>query len=149
MIKILYGILAGLLSAFVTLILAYFIGVIVIAITTREFFATLLAAAAVWPLIMLFVLLIPTLAIGSLVGFVIGAVSGIAKKVSLQIYIGGAFSGLVFGVAVLSGLLPVVVVPQTGDFTSIISHPVLAGVYGLILGIIAARVLHKYGPSSN
>jgi hypothetical protein len=144
-IKIIYGILAGLLSAVISLVLAFIVGVVVIAVTTREFFATVLASATVLPLMFLFVLFVPTILLGLLVGVTIG----VAAKLSSRVYMVGIAAGLLFAVALLSGVLPLIVVPEPGDFTSIVSRPILAGVYGSFLGLIAARVLHKYGPSSN
>ena len=141
MAKTLYGILAGLLSALVTLILAYVVGVVVIATTTREFLATLLASVTVWPLMLLFVLLLPTVVAGVLVSLTIRA----APRYG---YFIGAVAGVMSGLALLSGVLPVIFAPAHGDFTSIISRPALSASYGLVLGLVAAR-LQKYGPTSN
>jgi hypothetical protein len=41
----------------------------------------------------------------------------------------------------LSGIVPVVFGPAKGDFTAIISRPALSAAYGLILGLIAARIV--------
>jgi len=139
--KILYGFLAGLLSALVTLIFTYLIGVVVIAVTTREFFATVLASVTVWPLMLLFVLLVPTVVAGVLVSFTI-------SLASRHDYLTGAIAGVAFSLALLSGLLPLIFAPANGDFISIISRPTLSAAYGLVLGLVAAR-LQKYGPTRN
>lgn len=132
--------LAGLLSALVTLFVTYFVGLVIIAVTIREFFATLLTAVTVWPIMLLFVLLVPTILVGVLVSLTIGLAPG-------NNYLLGSVVGLALGVAVLSGVLPIIFSPANGDFTSIISRPLLSGSYGLILGLVAAR-LQKYGPSN-
>ena len=144
MIKILYGILAGLLSAVVSLVLAFVVGVVVTAVTTRELFATVLASVTVLPLMFLFVLFVPTIVLGLLAGVTIG----VAAKLSSRVYLVGAAAGLLFAVALLSGVLPLIVVPAPGDFTSIVSHPVVAGVYGLVIGLLASRI-YNYGSSRN
>jgi hypothetical protein len=143
-IKILYGVLAGLLSALIDLALAYVAGVIVIAITTREFLATMLSATTVLPLMLLFVLLVPTIVIGLVVGLAIA----LTAKVSSRTFLGGATAGMLSGVALLSLMLPLIVKPEPGDFTSIVSNPVLSATYGLILGLLASGI-YRYGSSRN
>ena len=140
MAKILYALLAGLLSALLTLFIAYFVGVVIIGVKIREFFPILLTAVTVWPLMLLFVLLVPTVIVGLLVSLTIRLAPG-------NDYLLGAVVGVVLGLAVLSGVLPVIFAPANGDFPSIISRPLLSGSYGLILGLVAAR-LQKYGPSN-
>ena len=144
MAKLLFGILAGLLSALVSLVLAYVVGVIVIAVDLKEFFPTLLAATTVLPLMLLFVVLLPSLVIGLLVG----ATIGIGAKFSARVYIVGAGAGVVFSLALFSVLLPLWIAHTRDDFLGIVSSPLLAGSYGLVLGLLAAR-LQKYGPTSN
>jgi len=140
-VKLLYGFLAGLLSAFLTLLVSYVVGVVVIAVTTKELLATLLAAVTVWPLMLLFVLVVPTVVVGVLVSLTLG----LASRYD---YLVGAVAGVVFSLALLSGVLPVIFAPAHGDFTSIISRPLISASYGLVLGLVAAR-LQKYGPTSN
>jgi hypothetical protein len=86
-------------------------------------------------------LLVPTLVAGVLVSVAI-------SLVSRHNYVTGAIAGVVFGLALLSGVLPLIFAPAQGDFTSIISRPALSAAYGLVIGLVAAR-LQKYGPSSN
>ena len=137
--KIFIGLAAGLLSALVGLVLAYVVGVVVIAVHTKEFFPTLLASVTVLPLMLLFVLLLPTLVLGLLVGAVI-VVSSMAGR---QVHFAGGIAGVLLGVILLGALLPLVVTPQPGDFTSIVSHPVVAGLYGLVLGLVASQLFRK------
>jgi hypothetical protein len=135
--KPLVGIAAGLVSAILTLIVAYVVGVVAIAVNTREFLATVLASVTVWPLMLLFVLLLPTIVVGMLAGVTIA----FAAKATARLYLAGAIAGVLFGMALLSGVVPVVFRPANGDFTAIISRPVLSAAYGLVLGLIAARIV--------
>jgi hypothetical protein len=132
--RILLGLLAGFLSAPVGLLLAYVVGVIVTAIKTREVFATLLVAGSFLPLMLIFVLLIPTLVISMAAGLTLGVISGVARRFVMPI---GMVVGLILGEIILSVILPVIVVPQPDDFTSIVSNYLLSGTYGLVLGAIA------------
>lgn len=114
---------------------AYVVGIVTIALDVREFLPTLLAAVTVLPLMLLFVLLLPTLIVGLLTGMTIG----ITANYSSRVYFIGAVAGLLFGLVLLSGVLPLIVVPQPGDFTSIVTRPVWASIYALFLGLLAAR----------
>lgn len=114
---------------------AYLVGVVTIAADVREFFPTLLAALTVLPLMLLFVLLVPTLAIGLLTGVAIGATASYSSRV----YFVGALAGLLFGLVLLLGVLPLIVAPQPGDFTSIVTRPLWAAIYSLFLGLLASR----------
>lgn len=143
MAKILFGILAGLLSALIVLVFAYLVGVIVIAAELREFFPTLLAATTVLPLMLLLLVLLPSLVIGLLVGVSIG----IGGRLSSRVYFFGAVAGVLFSLAIFSVLLPLGIEHGRDDFLGIISSPVLAGGYGLILGLVAAR-LQRYAPGN-
>jgi hypothetical protein len=129
------GAAAGLLSALVSLGAAYVVGVVVIAADVKDFFPTLLAAVTVLPLMLLFVLLVPTLAIGLLTGVTIG----LTANHSSRTYLIGAAAGLLFGLVLLTGVLPLIVVPEPGDFTSIVTRPLWAAIYALILGLLASR----------
>lgn len=137
MAKPLVGIAAGLASAILTLIVAYVVGVVAIAVNTREFFATALASVTVLPLMLLFVLLLPTIVAGVLVGVTIA----LAAKATSRIYLAGAFAGIAFGMALLSGVVPIVFGPANGDFPGIISRPMISAAYGLVVGLIAARIV--------
>jgi len=133
--RIFLGAAAGLLSALVCLGVAYVIGVIYLAIDVGEFFPALLAAVTVLPLMLLFVVLVPTLVIGLLTGVTIG----VTASYSSRVYVVGAVAGLLFGLVLLGGVLPLIVVPEPGDFTSVVTRPVWAGVYSLFLGLLASR----------
>jgi len=126
--------LAGLLSAVLGLVLAYVAGVIVIAVHTKEFLPTVLASTTVLPLMLLFVLLLPSLLLGLLLGAVMVVSNG---KFA---YFTGAIAGVVLGVLLLSVILPLVIKPEPGDFTSTISQPIVAGLYGLVIGTVASRL---------
>jgi len=132
--RILLGFIAGLLSAPIGLIIAYLAGVAITAIKTRELLATLLVAGSFLPLMLIFVLLLPTLTISVLTGLTLGTLS---RSVSRFLLV-GLVAGLVLGEVVLSILLPLIVVPQPGDFTSIVSNHFLSGLYGLLVGVVTA-----------
>ena len=129
------GAAAGLLSAFVCVGVAYVVGVVSIAVDVREFLPTLLAAVTVLPLMLLFLVLIPTLVIGLLTGVTIAACAGYSSRT----YFIGAVAGIFFGLVLLCGVLPLIVTPQPGDFTSIITRPVWASIYALFLGLLTSR----------
>ena len=133
--KTLLGLLAGFLSAPTGLLLAYVVGVIVTAIKTREVLTTLLVAGSFLPLMLIFVLLIPTLLISIIVGLALGVASRFDRRLLIPI---GIVVGLILGEIILSLILPAIVVPQSDDFTSIVSNYRLSGIYGLLLGTIAA-----------
>jgi hypothetical protein len=133
--KILLGVAAGLLGAIAGLILAYLVGVVVIFIRTSELFTTLLVAFTYLPLMLLFVLLGPNIVIASMVGLTLGIANFTTRTAGL---IAGAITGLIIGEIVLSFLLPLIVAPQPGDFTSIVSNHYLSGAYGLILGVLTS-----------
>jgi hypothetical protein len=129
------GAAAGLLSAFMCVGVAYVVGVVTIAFDVREFLPTLLSAVTVLPLMLLFVVLLPTLVIGLLTGVTIG----VAANHSSRVYFIGAVAGLLFGVILLSGVLTWIIEPQPGDFTSIVTRPLWASIYALFLGLLASR----------
>jgi len=134
--KILLGVAAGLLGAIGGLILAYLVGVVVIFIHTSELFPTLLVALTYLPLMLLFVLLGPSIVITSMVGLMLG-IANFTKRAA-GLFAVGAITGLMLGEIVLSLVLPLIVVPQSGDFTSIITNHYLSGAYGLILGVLTS-----------
>jgi hypothetical protein len=133
--RLFLGAAAGLLSALVCLAVAFVVGVVTIAFDVREFLPTLLASVTVLPLMLLFVVLLPTLLVGLLTGLTIGLLANNSSRV----YLIGAVAGVVFGLILLSVVLPLIVAPQPGDFTSIVTKPLLAGNYALFLGLLASR----------
>ena len=137
--NIFYGIAAGLLSAILSIVLAYVVGVALIFSHTRELFPTLLTAATMLPLLLLIVLLLPTLVIGLLTGITIG----VTTKTTSLVYIVGTVAGVIFALVVLSGVLPLLIAHPPDDFVGIVSRPFRAGTYGLVVGLIASFIFHK------
>jgi hypothetical protein len=142
--KTLLGIPAGLVSAPVGLFLVYLTGIIATAINTQDFFATLLVAVTYLPIMLFFVLFFPSLALSLLVGLTLSLGSNFNKRASGPAV--GAITGFLFGEIVLSLLLPLIVSPQPGDFTSIVSNHYLSGGYGLILGIFTSLFFRWMSP---
>lgn len=128
------GLTAGLLAALVSLGFAYGVGVAAIAIDLKEFLPTLLAATTVLPLMLFFVLFIPTIIIGLLVGLALS----LAGKGTSRVYLVGAAAGLIFGLAILRGLLPLIFGNSPDDFLSIIRRPFVSGVYALFVGLMTS-----------
>ena len=133
--RIFLGIAAGLVSAIVGLLLAYLIGIVATAITTRDFFATLLVAFTYLPLMVFFILFFPSIALSLLVGLTLGFSNYDKRAARLAV---GAITGLMFGEIILSLVLPLIVSSHPGDFTSIVSNYYLSGAYGLILGVLTS-----------
>src|SRR4030095_242481 len=131
------GLLAGLISTPILLLLSYLIGIVLTAIKTREVLTTLLVAGSFLPLMILLVLVAPTLILSLLTGLAIGIAGRLSRNLAPVI---GLISGAVFGEVILTGILPMVVVPQPGDFTSIVSNPFVSGLYGIVLGVIASTL---------
>jgi hypothetical protein len=131
------GLLAGLISTPILLLLSYLIGIVLTAIKTREVLTTLLVAGSFLPLMILLVLVAPTLILSLLTGLAIGIAGRLSRNLAPVI---GLISGAVFGEVILTGILPMVVVPQPGDFTSIVSNPFVSGLYGIVLGVIASML---------
>jgi hypothetical protein len=132
--KIFLGVAAGLLSALACLILAYIAGIASTAISTKDFFTTLLVGVTYLPLMLFFVLFLPSLGIALVIGLTLGLISNSTNRaIGL---VAGAIDGVVLGEIVLSFVVPLIVVPQPGDFTSIVSNHYLSGVYGLVLGVL-------------
>jgi hypothetical protein len=136
----LLGLAAGLLAALVSLGFGYIAGVITIAIDLKEFLPTLLAATTVLPLMLLFTLLIPTIIIGWLVGLTLALTGSSGSRV----YPIGAIAGLIFGLAILRGLLPLIFGHSSDDFISIITRPFVSGIYALFLGLMTALFFHRF-----
>ena len=140
---ILLGVLAGLLSTPILLLLSYLVGVVLTAIKTREVLTTLLVAGSFLPLMLLLVLLGPTLILSLFTGLAIGITGRLSRSLVL---LTGLFCGTLFGEIILTGILPLIVVPQAGDFTSIVSSPFVSGLYGIVLGLIASMIFLRMTP---
>jgi hypothetical protein len=138
--KTFLGMLAGLASSLVGLVLAYLVGVVATGLSTRELFATLLTATTVLPIMLALVLGPPTLVIGFLTGLTSGFLANFTRRLLVPF---AALTGLVSAEVVLSLLLPLIVVPQPGDFTSIISNHYRSGLYGLVLGSITGLLCRR------
>ena len=136
--KVALGLVAGIISGIAGLALAYTVGVAVIGIKLRDFFATLLAAFTVLPLMLIFVLLLPTMVISGLVGLVSGVGSNFTNRPVGPAL--GAIVGLVCGEFVLSLVVPLIVTPHPGDVVFIASNRYLSGAYGMTLGALTSRV---------
>ena len=134
---ILLGLLAGLLSTPILLLLSYLVGVALTALKTREVLATVLVAGSFLPLMLFLVLLAPTLILAAFTGCAIGIAGGLSRSLVL---LTGLICGTLFGETILTGILPLIVVPQPGDFTSIVSSPFVSGLYGSVLGLMASMI---------
>ena len=137
---LLIGVLAGLIATPVALLLAYAIGLTAIAVNTGELFATLLSAATVLPLMLLFVALLPTLAIAILTGLLLGLSSSFINGWSKTI---GCLLGLILSEICLSLVLPRIIVPQTNDFMTIVSNHFVSASYGAAIGFIVGWLTSK------
>ena len=140
--RILFGWVAGIISAAATLLIAYVAGVVAVAASLRDFFATLLTALTFLPLMLLVVFLLPDLLAGTAVGLLLGLSSRLAGRTL------GAFAGAIFGLvvaeAVFSLLLPLVFKPEPSrDFVNIISSPYVSGLYGVVLGSLAGVIFRR------
>jgi hypothetical protein len=136
------GLMAGLSAAVATALLGYLIGVIVILVQTREFFATLLAAVTVLPLMMLFVVFPISLAIGIITGLGLVFVSDLRNR-SFFIALGAILS-FVLAEVLLGIVAPLIFRSEPGDFVSIVRNPFLSGSYGLILGALTAKLFRRF-----
>lgn len=84
---------------------------------------------------LLFVLLVPTLVVGLLTGVTIG----VTANDSARVYFVGAVAGLLFGLILFIVILPLIIIPEPGDFTSLVVRPFSATMYSLFLGLLASR----------
>jgi hypothetical protein len=75
-----------------------------------------------------------------LIGLSLGVGSNFSRRMILLI---GLLCGIVFGEIVLSGILPFIIVPQPEDFTSIVSSPLVSGLYGIVMGVTAALLIRR------
>jgi hypothetical protein len=140
------GILAGLIGAGVGFIIAYVVGVVAIAASSREIAPTLFASLTVLPLMLLLVFLPLELIITGTTGLLLGAGSHFAKR-TLGV-VAGALVGLVCAETVLSIVVPLVIQPKPDDFVHIIGNPYLAAVCGVSLGALVGlffRLLSRGG----
>ena len=138
--KLFLGLLSGFFGGLVVLLLTYFAGVVITALKTREAFPTILVAGSFLPLMILFVLLVPTFGLAVLIGLSLGVGSNFSQSMILLI---GLLCGVVFGEIVLSGILPLVIVPQPEDFTAIVSSKMMSGLYGMVMGVSAAMLFRR------
>ena len=136
---LLLGILSALLAGGVSLILAYFVGVVVVALTLRELLPTLLTAGTVLPLMLIFVGIPVTIVLALMIGGLLGL--GAAVRAKPQGLLSGALIGVLIGVLsglfVLSLVLPVILPPSGNDFSSIVSRPYLSVSYGFVMGVVS------------
>jgi len=137
--KLLQGVFAGILSGPVTMLLSYVIGVAVVAYNTRDFWVTALTSASFLPLMLLLVLLIPTVLMGVLIGLVIGLVANISRRLIIP---AGVVGGVLLSEVILSVILPLIMTPESNDFTSIISSYSVSGIYGVVLGGVAGLIMY-------
>jgi hypothetical protein len=140
--KVSFGVVAGIISSGVVLILAYVAGVVAIAVSLRDFFATLLAAVTVLPLMLLVVFLLPNLLLGTTVGFLLSLGSRFLDR-PLGVF-AGALVGLALAEFVFSLAIPLIAPPQpSGNFITIASNRYLSGAYGLILGSLTGLAFRR------
>jgi hypothetical protein len=136
----LIGAFAGLLAAPLALLLAYAVGLVAIAFKIRELFATLLSAATVLPLMLLFVLLLPTLVIAILTGLLLGL---LVKFINGWLKTVGSLLGLLLSEICISVVLPKIIVPQADDFMTVVSNYFVSASYGVVIGIIVGWLTSK------
>jgi len=77
------GVLAGLLSTPILLLLSYLVGVALTAIKTREVLTRVLVAGSFLPLMLLLVLIAPTLILSAFTGFAIGVAGRLSRSLIL------------------------------------------------------------------
>ncbi len=124
------GLLSGLISGTICFILVYIVGVVAIALNLRDFLATVLASFTVLPLMLIFVLLIPTGIICVLIGFISGTILSLTSRgVSIT---ASAIAGLVFGEIILGLALPFFATPSNAELLSIAGNRYLVGISLLI-----------------
>jgi hypothetical protein len=125
----------------VSLIVAYAGSVVAVALATRELYPTLLAAAALLPLMFLLVVLLPTIVIAVAVGVTLGFIGGNRGS---SVYVVGTVAGVVFAEIVLTCGLPLVANVDPDGFVYFATRPILTGLYGALLGLIAARLFRWF-----
>jgi len=133
----LLGVAAALLSGVPTLLLSYVAGFVVIAVSTRDLPASLLAAATVLPLMLIFVGIPLSLVIGSAFGLLLGL--GCMLRNRPLAITAGAVLGMFCAVLILGVLIPLLADASDG-FWHIVTTPYVAAIYGAVLGVIGSRV---------
>ena len=141
--RVLLGVAAGIVGSLVGFILVYVVGVVAIGISLKDFFAMLLAAVTVLPLMLILVFFLPNMLIGTGVGVLLGVGSNFRAR-SLGV-VAGALLGLVCCEIVLSFVFPRIMPPQSDPrFFNIITNPYLTGAYGLLLGALTGRIFRWF-----
>jgi hypothetical protein len=140
--KAFLGVAAGAISSIAGLVLAYIGGVLAIGISMQDLFATILAAVTFLPLMLIIVFLLPNLALGVMIGFLLGAGSNYRARPFGAI--AGAIAGSVCSEIVFSFAIPLIVKPQPGDFVSIIANHYLSAVYGVIIGTLTGCIFRWF-----
>jgi hypothetical protein len=141
--KILSGMTAGIISAVITLLLAYVVAAAAIAFNTKDLFATLLAAVTVLPLMLLIVFALPDIIIGLVTGALLALVSRISGR-RLGLFT-GALIGLILAELVFSLAVPFIAPPKpSGDFVSIISNIYISGAYGAVIGALTGILFRRF-----
>ena len=142
--RVLLGLASGLLGGICCLILAYFAGLVVIAISLQEMLATLLAAVTVLPLMLIIIGIPLTFVLGMMTGGLLGAMAAVRNR-PIGVLV-SALVGMVSAELVLSLFVPLIAPPQRGDFIQIVSNPFLSGSYGVVLGMITSRFFRWMDP---
>jgi len=138
--RIFIGIAAGCVSGILLLLLAYLVGVIAIFVSLREVMPTMLAAVTYFPLMLILVGTLPTAIMAFLIGMALAVgPQGTGRRIVLL----GALHGVIAGEVVLALGLRLLFRSSSGDFVSIAADPILAGAYGLILGVVASLIFRK------
>jgi hypothetical protein len=136
------GVAAGAISSVSVLILAYVAGVVAIAVSLRDLFATLLASLTVLPLMLLIIAFPLTLLVGISAGLLLGLASRLRGR-PLG-FVAGALVCLALAELVFSLALPLVAPPEPGgDFGTIASNPFYSAVYGLTLGALTGLLFRR------
>jgi uncharacterized membrane protein required for colicin V production len=136
--RIFLGMASGVLAGGCCLILAYVVGVVVVAVSLRELFPTILTAGTVLPLMLIVVGIPVTIVLGLLTGALLGA--GAALRDKPFGFLPGVIVGALCSVFILSVLLKLIAPPQRDDFVHIVSSPYLSASYGAVLGAITSRL---------
>ena len=137
------GVGSGILGGICCLILAYVVGVVVVAITLRELAATLLTAATVLPLMLIIIGVPVTFVLGVMTGALLGIGAALRNRPFGLLV--GAMVGAICSVSILSVLVPLIAPPQPGDFVHIVSRLYLSTSYGVVLGMITSLLFRWMG----
>jgi hypothetical protein len=134
--RILLGVASGLLGGVLSLILAYVVSLVIIALTLRDLFATVLTALTFLPLMLIIIGVPVTFVLSVLTGGLLG-IGAVLKNRPLG-YLLGVLVAVTAAELVLSVVLPLIAPPQRGDFIHIASRPYLSASYGVVLGLITS-----------